>query len=896
MMPASVKARELAGMERTIYGFVFRHSLPQQLVLLALTAASFPVLYASLELPKQIINDAIGGEGFPRSLFGVELGQIDYLMVLSLAFLGLVLLNGAFKFAINSGKGRLGERLLRRLRYDLYSRLLRFPLPVFKRMGQGEIIPMVTQEVEPLGGFMGDALAQPVYQLGILVTIGAFMLIQEPILGLAALALYPFQMYAIPKLQRRVTALAKERVQHVRRLSDRIGESISTIEAVHADDGSNRLRADVSHRLGGIYDIRYEIFRRKFFIKFLNNFLAQLTPFFFYSIGGYLIIEGRLSFGAMVAVLAAYKDMSAPWKELLAYYQQQADARVKYDQVVQQFEQPGMIEERLQVEEPEALPTLGPGSRLAFENAAYAEDEISQPVRGASFSLSLDEHTALVGPSGGGKEELGLLAARLAVVTGGRAHLDGAALAELPQAAFGRQAAYVGPSAPLFNASVRENLLFGLRRRPLRPAPAAGPEEEARREAWRAEARRSGNSDADLDADWVDYEAAGAAPGGEMVRRMVEVLAAVGLDADLYTLGLRGVLDPDAHPGLAERVLEARAALRSRLDAPGAAAPIEPFDADAYNVNATLAENLLFGAPVGPAFAQENLAGHVFVRSVLADAGLLERLEGIGLQVAKIMVELFADIDPGHELVEQFSFIDADDLPDFRSIMARADRLGLEGLEAQERRRLLGLPFLLIPERHRLGLIDDDIRRDLLAARRLFRERLPEEDRASVEFFDADRYTARASLQDNILFGRIRYGQAHGAARVSALLSEVIDEVDIRDAVMEAGLAFQVGIGGGRLTQTQRQKLAFARALLKRPAFLVANMATAGIERAARDVLFAAARAEMAGRGLLWVLEAPELAEGFARILVVEEGRTVEDGTFEELRAAGGPFARLLQS
>ena len=882
-------------MEKTIYGFVFRHSLPQQFILLALTAASFPVLYASLELPKQIINDAIGGTGFPRMLLGLELQQVEYLMVLSLAFLCLVLLNGAFKFAINTAKGRLGERMLRRLRYDLYSRLLRFPLPVFKRMGQGEIIPMVTQEVEPLGGFMGDAIAQPAYQLGILATIGAFMLIQEPVLGLAALALYPFQMYAIPKLQRKVTALGKQRVQHVRRLSDRIGESISTIEAVHADDGANRLRADVAYRLGSIYDIRYEIFRRKFFIKFLNNFLAQLTPFFFYSLGGYMIIEGDLSFGAMVAVLAAYKDMSAPWKELLAYYQQQADARIKYDQVAQQFDPAGLIEERLQVEEAEALPALGPGSRLAFENAAYAEDDISQPVRGATFSFGLDEHVAVVGPSGGGKEELGLLAARLAVVTGGRAHLDGAALADLPQAVFGRQAAYVGPNAVLFNASVRENLLFGLRHRPLRPANL-GPEEAARRDTRLAEARRAGNSGEDIGADWVDYDAAGAAPGEEMSRRMVSVLAAVGLDEDLYLLGLRGVADPEARAGLAAQVLEARTALRARLADPDVAALVEPFDADAYNVNATLAENLLFGAPIGPAFATDNLAGHAFVRSVLADAGLLDRLEAIGLQVAKIMVELFADIDPGHELFQQFSFIDADDLPDFRAIAARADRLGLEGLDGEERRRLLGLPFRLIPERHRLGLIDDDIRRDLLTARRLFRERLPAEDRGSVEFFDADRYTARASLQDNILFGRVRYGQAHGAAKAGALLADVIDEVGIRPAVMEAGLDFEVGIGGSRLTQTQRQRVVFARALLKRPALLVANMATAGIERAAREVLFIAAFAAMEGRSILWVLESPELAESFPRTLVVEDGRVVEDGAFEALSAAGGPFARLMQS
>ena len=130
---------------------------------------------------------------------------------------------------------------------------------------------------------------------------------------------------------------------------------------------------------------------------------------------------------------------------------------------------------------------------------------------------------------------------------------------------------------------------------------------------------------------------------------------------------------------------------------------------------------------------------------------------------------------------------------------------------------------------------------------------------------------------------------------MSALLGEVVDEVGIRDAVMEAGLAFQVGIGGSRLTQTQRQKLAFARALLKRPALLVVNMATAGVERVAREMLFLAARTAMEGRGIVWVLEAPELAESFPRIVAVEEGRTVEDGTYEALREAGGPFARLLR-
>ena len=93
-------------------------------------------------------------------------------------------------------------------------------------------------------------------------------------------------------------------------------------------------RADISDRLGKIYAIRYDIYKRKFFVKFLNNFLAQITPFFFYSVGGYLVIKGSLSLGALVAVLAAYKDILNPWKELLTWYSTKEDVRIKHEQIV----------------------------------------------------------------------------------------------------------------------------------------------------------------------------------------------------------------------------------------------------------------------------------------------------------------------------------------------------------------------------------------------------------------------------------------------------------------------------------------------------------------------------------------------------------------------------------
>lgn len=297
--------------------------------MLAVTAASLPFVYLSLEVPKLIINQAINAQDMPHALLGFEVNQISYLFLLSSVFLGLVALNGGFTYFIDTYRSVLGERMLRRLRYDLYTRMLRFPLPHFKRVSRGELVPTITAETEPLGGFIGHAFVLPVLEGGRLLTYLLFVFNQDLVLGVAATAIYPLQIYVIPKLQRQINAFAKQRVLAVRDLAARVGDSIAGITEIHAHDTSRYERADVTHRLGSIFRIRLRIYRKKFFIKFLNNFLAQVAPFFFYSAGGYFVIKGELSLGALIASLAAYKDLASPWKELLKYYQVKEDARLK---------------------------------------------------------------------------------------------------------------------------------------------------------------------------------------------------------------------------------------------------------------------------------------------------------------------------------------------------------------------------------------------------------------------------------------------------------------------------------------------------------------------------------------------------------------------------------------
>ncbi|HEX6442341.1 MAG TPA: ABC transporter ATP-binding protein/permease [Stellaceae bacterium] len=875
-------APEVNDLESTIYRFVLKYSLPQQIALLLLTFASFPFLYYSLNLPKTIINHAIREDAkFPQIFLTIELDRIPYLMVLCGVFLLLVFINGAFKYYINTFKGQLGERMLRRFRYQLYQRLLRFPLGYYQKMSSAQIIPMITAECESLGGFIGDAFVTPAFQGGTLLTIIFFMFMQDAVLGAAAIALYPFQGYVIPKLQRKVNQLGKQRVRTVREVADRVHESTAGIVEIQANDTVKLYLTDFAHILGRIYDIRFEIYRRKFFVKFLNNFIAQLTPFFFYSIGGYLVIRGNLSFGALVAVLAAYKDLASPWKELLDFYQQKEDSRIKYEQIVEQFEPAGLTDARLLLAEPETLPRLT--GELVVANLSLAEDDRSRIVDAVTFTLPLDEHVGVIGQSGGGKNELALLLARLLQPTGGNITVGGMELSEMPVAVVGRRIGYVGATPYLFSGSLRENLLLGLRHRPVRAAEYEDDAIARRRARQLFEARRSGNIEFDLHADWTDYAAAGVADAEGLSRRVDEVLERLDFEEDVYAFGLRWRIDPAERPELADRLIEARRALTRRLAEEDIIKLVETYDPERYNTNATVAENLLFGTPIGPAFDFDALADNTYVLGVLDKLELTDDLVEAGRQVAATMTEMFAGLPPGHEFFEQFSFINAHELPEFAAILAQIDRGGSKALPAEDRRKLLSLPFKLVAARHRLGVLDDRMQQRLLEARRVFRRDLPAEMHDQIEFFDPARYNAAASLQDNILFGKVAYGEAEAPTRIPGVLREVLQAMSLRPAVIDVGLDYHVGTGGSRLSAGQRERAAIARALLKRPDLLILNEATAALDGAAQGKVLEGVREEMAGRGLIWVLHRASLARNFDRVLVMSAAKLQEQGRFAEL-------------
>ena len=129
---------------------------------------------------------------------------------------------------------------------------------------------------------------------------------------------------------------------------------------------------------------------------------------------------------------------------------------------------------------------------------------------------------------------------------------------------------------------------------------------------------------------------------------------------------------------------------------------------------------------------------------------------------------------------------------------------------------------------------------------------------------------------------------------VGTAMTEVLDQLGLRETVIKVGLDYDVGIGGKRLSNTQRQKLGLARALLKEPDLLIINEAAAVMDGATQSKIMNAILDARRDRGLIWTLNRASAAKRFDRILVMRNGRLVEQGSFSELETEGSELHSLM--
>ena len=408
---------------------------------------------------------------------GISVGNASLVTWTALAIAGLAIADAAFGIVSRWYSARIGEGLIFDLRSQVYDHVQHQSIAFFTRAQTGALISRLNSDVigaqqaftSTLGGVLGNLISVSV------VLVAMFALSWQ--ITLASLILVPVFLLPARYMGRRLQALTREQMGLNAEMSSQMTERFNVsgallVKLFGRPEDEASLFAGRARRVRDI-GIRIAMANRWFFTAL--TLVAALATAVTYGLGGNLVIQGAITLGTLLALVALLAQLYGPLTALSNVRVDIMTALVSFERVFEVLDLDPLVREPA---EPRALPSGALGvefdsvsftyptaaevSLASLESVAREESvDSSEPVlRDVSFTAAAGSLTALVGPSGAGKSTMTALVTRLYDPNDGAVRLGGVDVREIARTDLRSAIGVVSQDAHLFHDTISANLRY----------------------------------------------------------------------------------------------------------------------------------------------------------------------------------------------------------------------------------------------------------------------------------------------------------------------------------------------------------------------------------------------------------------------------------------------------
>lgn len=762
----------------------------------------------------------------------------------------------------------LRERLGRNLTLELLRRLVRFAPQYFRDHDAETINARVLDNTRSTAEFAAEAIViVPLAALSLCI-FGGVMLSTNWFLGCCTLPLALLSGYFLV-FDRQIQQINREHRRQWEEIRSASHELIAGVREVRVQGAFDYGVQRIASRLGKFRNLIARSGRWSALFHVGEPFVAAVQNGAVYWLGAGLCLSSsslagqsdRMTWGNVIQFLLVMQLFADPVQRIAGFL---LKWRMSHESLQRVRE---LWSESQAFEDPEMTQPASATLRLEPSDFQFNQVDVTTPsgtriLHGIQAHLLARRHAGIVGTAGCGKSTLLQLMMRGVAPSAGQVLLDNRDIATWDMRQLARSVGFVDQHPVIFAASIRDNILLSLRRPSAHTCEVGGELVDV--------------------SPWEHVTSP-----GEVDERILDVARQLDFEADLFQKGLNSVLaDSSSCPTLRARILELRQAVRNCLQ-PADSPLIIRFHRDAYCREATLGENLLGFNSNWPTPFRRPERSRLF--DCLEEAGLLDEILALGSRRLQEERQLAAKLSLTAKRLRELLRTSC-----LHAELAAGENLArLRHLDWESKATLVQLAFESPAAFAAEQASHTDWGRRVVGARQSLLEDAPIPPAGAYWPSDAG-YEARLTLRENLLFGRINEQVFRASKEIDRLLYSVLRDADVLDEVLVVGLDYQVGEGGNRLSGGQRQKVALARVLLKRPAMLLLDEATSNLDEISQRRVTDLLKQEFAGHTVVAVSHRLSTVRDCEQILVLDQGLLVQRGTYESLAATQGLFQQLV--